>query len=677
MNTEDVKKRIEELRVLLERHRVLYHVHDTPTISDEIYDSLMSELANLEKNNPEFDDERSPTKRVGGETLDHFEKIKHEIKQWSFDNVFSYQELLDWEDRNITILKKAGITKKPTYIAEMKIDGLKVILTYKEGVLIRAATRGDGEVGENITENIKTVKVIPLTLPEKISITVIGEAWMKKKDLEKINEERQKSGLQLYVNTRNLSAGTLRQLDPKVVARRNIQIFAYDIESPQHQGIGSVNPQYETQEEELQALDSFGFLVNKDRKVCATLQDVQDFYEEWTQKRTGEDYGIDGLVIKINERDIWDELGYTAKSPRGGIAYKFPAEEAATKINAITLQVGRTGAITPVAELTPVLVAGSVVSRATLHNADEINRLDVRIGDTVQLRKAGDVIPEIFGVFKELRPKNSQAFIMPTHCPECGGELSKEKAGKDMSVALYCKNKSCPAKHLEGLIHFVSKKGLNIEELGQKTVELFHDIGLVTDFSSIFKVRKIDIEGLEGFGEKSADNIITSIEKARTVSLHRFLFALGIRHLGEQTAKDIAKHFGSFEKLQQATYDDLVSVEGVGEKVAESLISFFADEHTQNILEKLLQEITIISELKKIEGKFSGKTFVITGTLPSLSRDNAKNIIESHGGKVSGSVSGKTTYLLAGDIPGSKLADATKLGIAVLSEKELIAMTQG
>ena len=664
MNKVESKKRIEELRALLEQHRVLYHVHDSPTISDELYDSLMSELAKLEQEYPEFDDVRSPTKRVGGEILDHFEKVTHEIKQWSFDNVFSFQELHDWEERNLTILQKSGITKKPTYIAEMKIDGLKVILTYKDGVMVRAATRGNGEIGEDITENIKTVKVIPLTLSKKVSITVIGEAWMKKKDLQKINKERKEDDLALYANTRNLSAGTLRQLDPKVVARRNIQIFAYDIEGGN----------YRSQEEELQALEDFGFLVNKDRKVCATLEDAEIFYKKWIHKRSDEDYGIDGLVIKINERTIWDELGYTAKSPRGGIAYKFPAEEVATKLQSITLQVGRTGAITPVAELTPVLVAGSTVSRATLHNANEIERLDVRVGDTVQVRKAGDVIPEIFGVFKELRPKNAKIFVMPATCPECNSVLSKEKVGKESSVAFYCKNKSCPAKHLEGLIHFVSKKGVNIEELGQKTVETFHDIGLISDFSSIFRLQKIDIEGLEGFGGKSADNIVASIEKARSVPLHKFLFALGIRHLGEQTAKDIARHFISFKKIQEATYEELRAVEGVGEKVAETTVLYFNDTHIQELLEKLLREVSIIEESKKVEGNLLGKTFVITGTLPTLSRDEAKELIEKDGGKTSSSVSSKTSYLLAGENAGSKYTDATKHKVTIITEEELLKM---
>ena len=677
MNKQEAKIRIDELRNLLEKHRVLYHVHDAPTISDEVYDSLMAELARLEKEYPEFISVTSPTHRIGGEPLDHFVKVKHEIKQWSFDNVFSFQELTDWEDRNLTILKKAGITKKPSYVAEMKIDGLKVILTYKDSAFVCGATRGDGEVGEDITENIKTVKVIPLTLADlpaqagKNSITVIGEAWMKKKDLEKINKDRARQGLALYANTRNLTAGTLRQLDPKVVAGRNIQIYAYDIEQSD----------LSSQEEELNFLEKNNFLVNKDRKVCHNLKEVQEFYESWINKRKTQDYGIDGLVVKINERDIWDALGYTAKSPRGGIAYKFPAEEVATKLLSITMQVGRTGVVTPVAELEPVLLAGSVVSRATLHNADEIKRLDIRIGDTVQLRKAGDVIPEIFGVFKELRAKNAKEFIMPTHCPECNSVLEKENVGlstklevnKNSSVGVYCKNKNCPAKHLEGLIHFVSKKGMNIEELGQKTVEIFHDIGIISDMASIFNLKKTDIEGLEGFGEKSADNIIASIEKSRTVPLHKFLFALGIRHLGEQTAKDIANNFRDFNKIQNANYESLIAVEGVGEKVSVSIVDYFEDEHNKILLEKLVKEIKIISE-KKGEGKLNGLTFVITGTLATLSRDEAKEIIEKNGGHVSGSVSAKTNYLLCGENAGSKLAEANKFGVKVVNEETLTNM---
>lgn len=664
MSKVEAQKKIHELRELLEKHRVLYHVHDTPEISDELYDSLMTQLHTLEQEFPEFDSPLSPTHRVGGAPLSKFVKVRHDIKQWSFDNAFSYEDLTSWEERNLTLLHKAKIVTPPTYVAEMKIDGLKVILTYKEGRLMQAATRGDGEVGEDITENIKTVRSIPLLLPQPVSITVIGEAWMKKKDLEKINKDRARDGLPLYANTRNLAAGTLRQLDPRIVAQRNIQIFAYDIE-------GGV---YASQEEELRALSAFGFLVNKDRRVCRNLKEVQSFYDAWKEKRDNQDYGIDGLVVKVNERKLWDKLGYTAKSPRGGVAYKFPAVEVATKLLSITCQVGRTGAITPVAELEPVLLAGSVVARATLHNEEEIERLDVRIGDTVALRKAGDVIPEIFDVFVDLRPKSAKKFIMPTACPECGSVLVKETVGKDVSAAWYCKNGACPAKHLEGLIHFVSKKGMNIEGLGDRIIEEFRELGLITNQVSIFKLRKEDIEGLEGFGEKSAENIIASIEAARNVPLSRFLYSLGIRHVGETTAKDIAQHMGTFETIRRATYEELLAVEGVGEKVAQSLVDYFKDTANQKALDELLKEITVSEEKKKQGGKLSGLSFVITGTLPTLSRDDAKALIEEHGGKVTASVSKATSYLLAGEGGGGKRTDAEKFGVKIVSEEELLHM---
>lgn len=673
MNKKEIGIRIGELRRLLERHRILYHVHDKPEISDEVYDSLMRELEKLEKENPDFYSSLSPTVRIGGDVIDHFEKVTHTVKQWSFDNVFNFKELLDWEERNLTILKKENIKETPTYVAEMKIDGLKVILTYEDGNFVRAATRGNGEIGEDITENIKTVKSIPLVLPEKVSFIVIGEAWMKKKDLERINKEREKDGLALYANTRNLAAGTLRQLDPKIVATRNIQIYAYDVEQT-IDNRQKTTDYPKTQEEELELLSKFGFLVNKDRKVCKNLKEAQTFYEKWIEKRHTQDYGIDGLVIKINERKLWDELGYTAKSPRGGIAYKFPAEVVATKLLDITVQVGRTGAITPVAELAPVLLAGSTVSRATLHNEDEIKRLDVRVGDTVSLRKAGDVIPEIFDVFKELRPKNAKTFVMPTNCPSCDSKLSRIQIGKELSAALYCLNKLCPAQHLEGLIHFVSKKGMNIDGLGERIIETFHDIGLITDVSSIYKLKKEDIEGLEGFGEKSASNIIASIENSRIVPLHRFLYSLGIRHVGEQTAKDIAKHFSNFKEISEAQVEKLSGIEGVGEKVADALVSYFANTSNQKLLVHLIPNLKIISEKAIVDGKLFNKTFVITGTLPKLSRDEAKDLIEKNGGKVTSSISKSTDYLLAGEGGGSKRDDAIKFEIKIIDESELMNM---
>lgn len=667
MNKVQSLQRIEELRTLLEQHRVLYHVHDAPMISDEVYDSLMQELSLLESRYPEADSPFSPTKRVGGAILDTFKKVQHEIRQWSFDNVFNLEELTAWQERNMTLLRKEGVEEIPTYMAELKIDGLKIILTYEKGKLIRGATRGDGEVGEDITENIKTVRSIPLVLPEPVTITVIGEAWMKKKDLEKINSVREKEGLALYANTRNLAAGTLRQLDPKIVASRNLQLFAYDIEGGN----------FATQQEELATLDKYGFLVNKDHAYCKNLAEVQHFYDMWTHKRTNEDYGIDGLVIKINERAVWDMLGYTAKSPRGGIAYKFPAEEVATVLESITMQVGRTGAVTPVAELRPVLLAGSTVKRATLHNEDEINRLDVRIGDTVMLRKAGDVIPEIFDVMKDLRPKNAKKFMMPTQCPECASLLVREQVGKEISAAVYCKNPECPAKHLEELVHFVSKKGMNIDGMGEKIVETFRSLGLIHDFASLYTLKREDIVGLEGFGEKSADNLLQSINASRVVPFHRFLYSLGIRHVGETTAKDIAKHFTTIEALTAANYEELSQVNGVGQKVAESLVAFFADAKNATKVHALLQHLTLVSDVKAVSDTLTGLSFVITGTLPTLSRDDAKKLIEDNGGKVTASVSKATSYLLAGEGGGSKRTDAEKLGIKIISEEDLTKIIKG
>ena len=677
MNKASSLRRIEELRALLERHRVLYHVHDAPEISDEVYDCLMKELGMLEDQFPEIDSSFSPTKRIGGHVLDSFKKVKHDVRQWSFDNVFTPEDLASWEERNWSLLRKEGITTTPTYIAELKIDGLKIILTYEQGKLIRGATRGDGEVGEDITENIKTIRSIPLVLSQPLSITVIGEAWIKKKDLEKINKTRANDELPLYANTRNLAAGTLRQLDPKVVATRNLQLYAYDIEPNSASASHGKGETFVTQKEELSTLSSLGFLVNKDHVFCKSLSEIQEFYTTWTYKRTKQDYGIDGVVIKINERKLWDTLGYTAKSPRGGVAYKFPAEIVATELLGITLQVGRTGAVTPVAELKPVLLAGSTVKRATLHNEDEINRLDIRIGDTVSLRKAGDVIPEIFDVIRDLRRKNTKKFVMPTSCPSCNSALSRVSIGKELSAALYCKNIDCPAQHLENLIHFVSKKGMNIDGLGERIIETFHDIGLVRDIASVYRLKREDIEGLEGFGEKSAENILNSINASRNVPLHRFLYALGIRHAGETTAKDIAKHFGTLESLRSATYEDLSLVEGVGEKVAESLVAFFADAKNATSLTALLKEVTIISEVRKSTGKLHGRTFVITGTLPTLSRDAAKQLIEDNGGKVVASVSKNTDYLLAGDGGGSKRQDAEKLGIKIISEEVLTKIIKG
>ncbi len=671
MKKNEVKKRIEELRLTLEHHRYLYHTLDAPEISDEVYDSLIRELDTLEKEYPEFDHPMSPTHRVGSEPLTEFKKVKHEVLQWSYDNVFSKDELIAWEKKLTTILEKEMIKDKPSYVCELKIDGLKIVLTYKDGVLLRAATRGDGEVGEDITENIKTVKSIPLFLSQPLSMVVVGEAWIDKHDLETINTTRKKNNLPLYANTRNLAAGTLRQLDPSVVAKRNIHIFAYDIENLEGANLF-------TQKDELLLLKSLGFEVNSEYIHTGNLDDIELFYQKWIPKRHAERYGIDGLVVKVDQISLCERLGYTAKAPRFGIAYKFPAEEVTTKLLRVTFQVGRTGAITPVAELEPVRVAGSLVKRATLHNKDEIDRLSLCIGDTVSLRKAGDVIPEVFDVITTLRPKKAQKVVMPRVCPECKTSLSTEESVLgERSVALYCKNEACPGKHRENIIHFVSRKALNIDGLGEKILETFIDLGLVHSYADIFRLKKEDIEGLPGFGEKSAENIILSIKASRNQSLDRFIFALGIRHVGEETARLIASCVGNQERLFSVSQQELEALYGVGRAVAESFVAWFSSSKNQKQVREVLQYLTIPEyAVEKVSTALLGKTFVLTGTLERFSREAAGEEIRKRGGAVSNTVSSKTSYVIAGETPGSKLQEAVKKNVPVLSEDEFLKLIE-
>lgn len=664
MTKKEVEKKIHQLRMLLEKYRDEYHVRDSPTISDELYDSLHAELVALEKKFPELDHPMSPTHRVGAIPLESFSKVVHDIKQWSYDNVFDHKELTEWEDKIIRILEKSGIKERPEYIVELKIDGLKVILTYEKGILYRSATRGDGEVGEEITQNIKTLKSVPTFLSQHIDITVIGEAWIGKSELLRINTERKSNEEPVYANTRNLAAGTLRQLDPRIVASRKLELFAYDME-------GEIAPQ--TQQEELNFLADLGFKVNGDRAFCKSLNEVQNFYNKWIKLKHDQDYGIDGVVIKVNQRKLCDALGYTAKSPRYGIAYKFPAEEVSTIIENIVVQVGRTGTITPVAELRPVLVDGSVVSRATLHNQDEIDRLDARIGDTIVLRKAGDVIPEVVSVVIELRNKKSEPFCLPKTCPSCGSTLKKNIEKSNISVALFCQSKNCPAKEYKKFVYFVSKRAFNIEGMGEKIIEEFLSLGLIKTLPDIFKIRKEDIMHLEGFGDKSALNLVSSISSARNISFEKFIYSLGIHGVGEETAKDITREYIDITNLRTTTFDKINNIYGVGQKIAQNVVDWFADSENQKVLTGLLKEIKIVYKKQSTNTQpLSGKTFVLTGTLSALGRDEAKAKIEEFGGKVSTSVSTKTSYLVAGESPGSKLVEANKLGIKVLTEDEFV-----
>jgi DNA ligase (NAD+) len=670
MDKKEAEKRIKNLRSEIEKHNLLYHTKDAPEISDEAYDALVRELLELEGKFGKATKE-SPSQKVGGKILEGFEKVRHSVPQWSYDNIFGFDELSAWEEKVKRFIEKEGVqNEKLEYIVELKIDGLKVVLTYQDGRFTQGATRGDGEVGEDITENLKMVKTIPEKVSAKDNFVAIAEAWIKKSDLVKINKEREKEGLPLYANPRNLAAGTLRQLDTSAVAKRDLQTFVYDIEFPEKRA----DDKLKTHEEELRFLKKNGFNVNSDFKLCKNISEIEKLYNSWISKRDKQEFGIDGLVIKINSKKICEALGYTAKAPRFAVAYKFPAEEVTTKVLDINVQIGRTGALTPVAHLEPALVAGSTVSRATLHNQDEIDRLGVRIGDTVIIRKAGDIIPEVVKVLENLRTGKEKVFSIVDFAKKHGWEIIKEKVGKTDSAAWFIKDKNNAVIKREEMIHFVSKKGMNIVGLGDKIVEFLMDEGLVTERKDIWELEAGDLTGFEGFKEKSINNLLSSIQKARTVALNKFIYSLGIRHVGEETAELLAKRFGTFEKLQKASFDELAQIEGVGEVVAQSVLDWFFDKENSLELASLLPFLKI-EKLKSGGSKFAGLTFVLTGTLSNMSRDEAKKKIKDLGGKVASSVSKNTSYVVAGEDPGSKLSDAQKLGVKILDEKGFEKMT--
>lgn len=665
-----------QLYDLVERHSELYHNQDTPEISDEAYDSLVRELRALEETFPEFKKQDSPTSVVGGRVVERFEKVPHKYRQWSYDNVFNFQELVKWEDKIAKLLQKKVASFSRSYLsysAELKIDGLKIIVEYKDGTLVRAATRGDGEVGEDVTHNVETIASVPQKLTKNISGIFIGEAWMSKKEFKRINLEREKNNEPLFANPRNASAGTLRQLDASVAQKRKLSTFFYDC----NEISGMVIPQ--TQRELLQLLSSLGFTVERHTTYCDTLEDVEKFYKFWVDKKTSQEFGIDGVVVKLDRRDYYEELGYTAKAPRFGIAYKLPAEEQVTAVEDIDVQIGRTGALTPVAHLRSVFIDGSLVSRATLHNQDEIDRLDVRIGDTVVVKKAGDIIPEIVSVLKELRTGNERKFDIEDFANKQGWNIHKEKVGKDLSAqagessAWYISDSDNAEIQIQKIIHFVSKKGMNIVGFGKEYVRTFFEQGMVRNFLDIFNLHREQLLSLEGFQEKSITNLLTAIEQSKTVSFEKFLFALGIRHVGEETAIILSRHFKTIDSLSTASFDDLDAIEGVGEVVAQSVVEYFDTTNLQPLLEKL----SLVYSLDRgVQGSLVGKTLVITGTLQSVSRDEIKDLIRKEGGKVSSSVSKKVDFLVAGDSPGSKLAQAQDLGVSILSEEEFMQMVK-
>ncbi|MGB8815630.1 MAG: NAD-dependent DNA ligase LigA [Minisyncoccia bacterium] len=669
MADKPIIERYKKLIKTVDRYRYLYHVLDRPEVTDEVYDSLMQELVELEEKYPEMKSPISPTQRVGGKPLDEFVKVKHEVNQWSFDDCFDFSELKKWDEKVRRMISKEPSLKneKIEYCCELKIDGLKIILTYKNGFFERGATRGDGSIGEDVTQNLKTIRSIPFELSKHLDLIAVGECWLSKKELERINKEREKKGEALFANTRNAAAGSIRQLDPKVASERHLNTFIYDIDK-----ISGEMPQ--TQHEELALISDLNLKTNPNHEVFNSLVGVEKYYEKWCKNKDKLDYGLDGIVIKINSRKIQDAIGYTGKSPRWGIAYKFPAEQVTTVVEDIILQVGRTGVLTPVVKLTPVRVAGSLVSRATLHNEDEIKRLDVRVGDTVVLQKAGDVIPDIVSVIKELRTRKENVFVFPKKVEACGGDGSIERISGQS--AWRCVAKDSFAQQKRKFYHFVSKKAFNMDGLGPKIIDVLMDNNLISTFPDIFTLEKGDLLSLPRFGEKSVENVFDSIEKSRKVTLPKFIVSLSIPQVGEETAIDLAENFRTIEKIREASVEDLQKINGVGDVVAESLFAFFADKGNKKLVDSLLKQIKIekapASDAGANSRKLSGLTFVITGTLSSMSRDSAKAKIRALGGDISESVSSKTSYLVAGENPGSKLEKAQKLGVKILTEQNII-----
>lgn len=650
--------RTAKLRELIDEYRYQYHVLDEPTVTDEVFDSLTVELRAIEKEHPEFITPDSPTQRVGGLPLDKFVKVKHIAPMLSLNDVFSPNEVLDWNEK---ISKLAGV-KKLDYFCELKIDGLSIMLTYENGDLLRGATRGDGLVGEDVTSNIRTINTVPLKLRRSFPgrLDVRGEVYMSKKVFGEVNNKMLSEGLQSYANPRNLAAGSIRQLDPKITASRKLDTYIYDIFTDL--GI-------KTHEEKHLMLAELGFKTSKYVKHCETIEDVLEYCEYWDDKRNKLDFQVDGIVIIINDNNVFDKLGFVGKAPRGAVAYKFAAEQATTKVLDIQVNIGRTGALTPVAIMDPVRLSGSTVSRATLHNEDEIARKDIRIGDTVVVQKAGDIIPEILRPLPELRDGTEKSFKMPTKCPICGGPVIRPKG----EVVSRCASKSCFAIEVLNLGHFVSKDAFDIEGLGEKSVELLAQQGLVSDPADFFALTEGDLKPLERFAEKSAKNLVESIQSHKVATLPRFIYALGIRHVGAITASDLAAHFGSLELLEGASQETLAEVEGIGDIVAKSVYGWFHDSKNLKLISKL-KRAGVGYETIVRGNKLEGQTFVITGSLASISREEAEEKIRQLGGKASGSVSKTTSYLVVGDDPGSKLTKAESLGVKVIDEDVLAKM---
>ncbi|MET3196906.1 NAD-dependent DNA ligase LigA [Bacillus sp. OAE603] len=657
--------KIEKLRSELSQYNYEYHVLDNPSVPDTEYDMLLHELIRLEEQYPELVTADSPTQRIGGQAIDLFEKVVHTYPMLSLGNAFNEGDLKDFDQR-----VKQDVDQI-SYVCELKIDGLAVSLHYENGMFIKGATRGDGSVGEDITHNLKTIKAIPLKLTEPVTMEVRGEAFMPKASFEKVNEQREKNGEELFANPRNAAAGSLRQLDPKIVAKRDLSFFVYGIPNAEEFSI-------QKHSEALDYLQKLGFKTNTFRKTCNSIDEVIEYIENWKEKRPTLPYEIDGIVIKVDEYSTQKKLGTTAKVPRWAIAFKFPAEEVITKLVDIELSVGRTGVVTPTAILEPVRVAGTVVKRASLHNEDLIKEKDIRIGDAVVIRKAGDIIPEVVNVLLDRRTGEEQPFSMPTHCPSCEHELVRI-AGE---VALRCVNPFCPSQIREGLIHFASRDAMNIDGLGERVVAQLFEAKLITTFTDLYKLTKEQLLSLERFGEKSADKLISAIQISKENSLEKLLFGLGIRHVGAKAAKTLAQHFHSIDHLMAASVEEIRTINEIGDKMAQSINEYFSKDEVKELIETF-KTLGVNTEYKGIlienidtNSLFAGKTVVLTGKLEQMTRSEAKKQLEALGAKVAGSVSKSTDLVIAGEAAGSKLDAARKLNIEVWDEERMIKELQ-
>ncbi|EOH79559.1 DNA ligase [Enterococcus raffinosus ATCC 49464] len=663
MTFQAAEKRSAELRNELNQYSYEYYVQDQPSVEDFVYDKKYQELVEIETEYPDLITPESPTQRVGGKVLEGFEKVVHDIPLYSLNDVFSKEELIAFDER----VKKA-IGHAVSYCCELKIDGLSISLKYENGVFVQGATRGDGTVGENITENLKTVKSIPLRLKEPLSIEVRGECYMPKSSFVKLNHQREEEGKEVFANPRNAAAGSLRQLDTRIAAKRNLSTFLYTLAD-----FGPLEST--TQDHALNEMSRLGFRTNPEHRVCETIDEVWAYIETFHETRDQLPYEIDGIVVKVNEFELQDELGFTVKAPRWATAYKFPPEEAQTTLLDIDWTVGRTGVLTPTAIMEPVRLAGTTVGRASLHNSDYIEKKDIRLKDTILVYKAGDIIPEVAQVILEKRPEDSEPYPVPTHCPICDSEL----VHLDEEVALRCINPKCPAQIKEGLSHFVSRNAMNIDGLGPRVLAQMFDKGLVSDVADLYGLEKDQLLTLDKIKDKSAENILKAIDASRENSVERLIFGLGIRHVGAKAAGILAEHFGSLEAISKASKEEIIDLNTIGETIADSLVTYFENEEVHELMQELAERGVNLeykgiraSQLAEVESPFKDKTVVLTGKLIDYTREDAKEKIQNLGGKVTGSVSKKTDIVVAGEDAGSKLTKAQNLGIEVWDEKQMI-----